>query len=685
MSNSNGAQNDHQQADDDNDDILHFEESIKVIKHGYFGWGSFHPTWLQCCNHRWWLLLFIFLYGFFAEVLVSGFTASVVSSLEKRFILTSAEVGALPACSEVSAAIIGFIASYYAGLRHKGRFLSIGALVVGIGSIIFALPHFFVGPYQPIITTSNYTDLCIDKPDSFADQVCNINAGVPTSSRRFYPIFIISQLIMGAGYNLLWNIGYAYIDENVHPLSSAMYLAIMSSVTAIGPSLGFIIAATILQIYVDTPKSAPIGMTPFDPRWIGAWWICFLSMGIILVLISIPLFAFPKYLPGFEKYKALRKDMAGKNARIDHEYGIKTKNIFKAIKALVTNVPYMLIVAGNSFEYILVSGFGYFLVKIIETRFYMPAYQASLTTGYIALASGTAGIILSGIIMKFLKMNGVAAIKLTWIISIADAIVVLTYFVYCGDLPFAGVNRNYPDNPLSTPTTPNLMSSCNSNCMCNGVKYNPICGIDGVSFYSPCHAGCSSSAFNPEYYTNMYLDCSCVNKTTIPLRPYDALGGLCRKSCQELIPFLVGLTISLTIMSAKIVPITEAMMRQEFLFIVSESQRSFAVGFSWVFLRLVASLPAPILVGAFIDQACVFWDSNCSNKVSVCLVYDNKAIMYYISGISLFIKIASTICFFASWIFYKKDHSKPYEHDCSPEISSAKKDLGQTATSANFI
>lgn len=55
--------------------------------------------------------------------------------------------------------------------------------------------------------------------------------------------------------------------------------------------------------------------------------------------------------------------------------------------------------------------------------------------------------------MKFFKMNGVAAIKLTWIISIADALAILTYFFYCGNLPFAGVTQNYPDIPVQTPVT----------------------------------------------------------------------------------------------------------------------------------------------------------------------------------------------------------------------------------------
>lgn len=37
----------------------------------------------------------------------------------------------------------------------------------------------------------------------------------------------------------------------------------------------------------------------------------------------------------------------------------------------------------------------------------------------------------------------------------------------------------------------NLTSSCNMYCDCSNNDLEPICGINGLTYFSPCHAGCT--------------------------------------------------------------------------------------------------------------------------------------------------------------------------------------------------
>lgn len=38
----------------------------------------------------------------------------------------------------------------------------------------------------------------------------------------------------------------------------------------------------------------------------------------------------------------------------------------------------------------------------------------------------------------------------------------------------------------------NLTSACNAGCSCDAVQYSPVCGVDKISYFAPCHAGCHS-------------------------------------------------------------------------------------------------------------------------------------------------------------------------------------------------
>ncbi|EDO37235.1 predicted protein, partial [Nematostella vectensis] len=53
---------------------------------------------------------------------------------------------------------------------------------------------------------------------------------------------------------------------------------------------------------------------------------------------------------------------------------------------------------------------------------------------------------------------------------------------------------------------------------------------------------------------------------------------------------------------------------------VADNQRGYALGLQFVFIRLLGSLPGPILFGHLIDSTCTLWRYNCGTRGN-CLNY----------------------------------------------------------------
>ena len=45
-----------------------------------------------------------------------------------------------------------------------------------------------------------------------------------------------------------------------------------------------------------------LGFDARDTRWVGAWWVGLVITTIAFVIISLPIFGYPKYMPGTCRY-----------------------------------------------------------------------------------------------------------------------------------------------------------------------------------------------------------------------------------------------------------------------------------------------------------------------------------------------------------------------------------------------
>ena len=214
-----------------------------------YGWFGYKPRCLQpCLSPRW--ILFSCCWLVFAEsFIVSGLSGVVVSSLEKRYFLRSSQVGGIYATYEVTGIIVALVISYF-GHTHKPRWLGVGSLVLGFGCLTFALPQLLAGRYEPVIARD--TDLCRSHNLTSLNGAANADEETCKKSSWYHlMVFVLGELLIGAGASPIYNLGLAYLDENVSRKNSGLYLGVFYAVSTLGPGLGFLLGGYFLRIYVD--------------------------------------------------------------------------------------------------------------------------------------------------------------------------------------------------------------------------------------------------------------------------------------------------------------------------------------------------------------------------------------------------------------------------------------------------
>lgn len=229
----------------------------------------------------------------------------------------------------------------------------------------------------------------------------------------------------------------------------------------------------------------------------------------------------------------------------------KVREMPKAIFALLRNPTLFFLNLAGASEGLIIAGFAAFLPKQIENQFSVSPVWSALIMGVITVPAGGGGTFLGGYLVKKFNLTCAGIIKMCLLATIIGAFFTVSFFISCPNLRFAGVTSPYTTTHSGLVNVKsNLMgqyyqlaNECNGMCSCSRQNYDPICGIDGVMYFSPCHAGCTKELSMDN--SKIYLDCDCIlapNRTED--RGYDAINTMCNTSCNNLWYF-VGLSFFL--------------------------------------------------------------------------------------------------------------------------------------------
>ncbi|XP_052863948.1 solute carrier organic anion transporter family member 4A1 [Anopheles cruzii] len=644
------------------------------------GWFRLHPNWMARFMTPKWALFWLCWAGAVQGLVVNGFINVVITTIERRFGLRSTQTGLVASGYDIASFLCLVPVSYFGGRigASKPRWIGWGVAVMGLGAFVFALPHFLVGQYRATNSDRNVCTLAalangtgasvaalIEGCDSTDLPVANGGqaslAEVENLSWNVW-FFFTAQLLLGAGASPLYTLGVTYIDENVSKKMSSVYLGIYYTMAVVGPAAGYVIGGQLLLFYTDmfVVDASTLGLTPHSKVWVGAWWIGFVFMAAFCLLLAIPILAYPSALPGSEKLEKVSEAHKGDTEGERQEAFTKIKQIPRALLALLRNPTFFFLNLAGASEGLVISGFAVFLPKLIENQFSVTAVWSALLMGIITVPAGGGGTFLGGYLVKKLHLSCSGIIKFCLFATIFAALFTVCFFLSCPNLTFAGVTASYSlhdnlENPHAqsteyyVPKRPeSLDSACNDRCACSLRNYEPICGADGVMYFSPCHAGCSEE-INLEN-AKVYRDCTCINATFYgenAYSSYDAVNTMCQSQCNHLWIFVVLCFLVMFFTFLATMPALSATLR-----CVHDDQRSFALGIQWIKVRVLGTIPAPMIFGRLIDETCILWQESSCEDQGACLVYDNAFMSKYMLLLALIGKACSILFFFGAWFYY---------------------------------
>ncbi|XP_066561698.1 solute carrier organic anion transporter family member 1C1 isoform X2 [Amia ocellicauda] len=586
-------------------------------------------------------------FAYFAKALSGSYMKSTITQLERRFDIPSYLIGVIDGSFEIGNLLVIAFVSYFGAKLHRPKIIAVGCLLMSIGTFLIAMPHFFIGRYKfettirssvnstnnlsPCPANSHEAVTARDKPSIVPSADCETEAGL-----SMWIYVFLGNVLRGIGETPVQPLGISYIDDYARAENAAFYIGCVQTISIIGPVFGYLLGSLCARIYVDIGfvDMESITITPGDARWVGAWWLGYLIAGVITLLSAIPFWFLPKSLPrpvtrqnsrcSSEQLRFIKESPMEQKyvAEEPVNFSEMAKDFLPALKNLLGNPIYFLYLCITIIQFNSLIGMVTYKPKYIEQHYGQSASKANFLMGVINIPAVALGIFSGGVIMKKFRLSIMAAAKFALGTSLLGYVLSLLFFAMgCENSRVAGLTVPYKGVQHVSYLERSLLADCNSGCLCSGKEWDPVCGENGITYISPCLAGCRTSSGSGK--NTVFDSCRCIAVSGSLAGNLTATVGHCqqREGCDKVFPYFLALSVITSfVISLGGTPGYILLIR-----CITSDLKSLALGFHTLATRTLAGIPAPIYFGAIIDTTCLKWGSKKCGGQGACRLYDTRA------------------------------------------------------------
>ena len=366
------------------------------------------------------------------------------------------------------------------------------------------------------------TSLCGQTSQAWDQETCQLEGQEEeeeeTSLTSYRYVFILGQILHGAGAAPLITLGTTFLDESVSQQAAPLYISVFQASFIVGPALGYMLGGQLLTLHTDFIQE----VEPGHSLWVGAWWPGFLATFAGAVTVGCVILCYPASINRKRNTAARSEsDPPGRSPDIV----TNLVDILQILRSLATNPVYMFVTLAIAVDAFILGGVTAFLPKFISEQFQQTAAFSAQIIGLLAVTGGVSGALLGGWIFKKLKLSVEKTILLIILVQLLNLSCFFVFLLYCPTPPYVGLTQAAGD--------------CSTECSCPPASLDsPVCGSDGLMYLSPCLAGCSQA----ESASN-FTQCSCIRDGEG--REGSVTRSLCDNNCNYFLPMVIVCFVSM--------------------------------------------------------------------------------------------------------------------------------------------